>query len=376
MGRRKKVNVDDFFAEVDQTSEVHTLRSEVQTLKDQETELRAQIEKLKAEQSNPEDVEQEIQRLREHLLESQGKVKFPISKIKRNENQPRQSFTEEVEAMKLSLQQEGQLQPVILFEDGTLFDGECRWRAAPELDWETLDAVFMAQLDPKELRRKAYLTSLHRKGLNALDKAEALIAIAGDHIEALNPLEVPKIINRVIMRLKRNNSALPSNLQTQPKEVQEKHIRQSLQDSQEIELFLLYLGLQEHPATLNRNVFPALKLSSILKQSVRKQGLGCPQALLLNRLDPEIQRQGIEAVLKGQLSIAQTKKWIKDQNKQEGKPKFSIVEANTITEDDKEQIVREATNLKALNLEAWQNLEVIAKVKQVQRLLQEIKELT
>jgi ParB family chromosome partitioning protein len=80
----------------------------------------------------------------------------PNLKIYPNPDQPRKSFTEEVEAMALSLQQEGQLDPVILFEDGMLFDGECRWRASKVLEWEMLEAVL--PLGPKI--RRLYAVTL------------------------------------------------------------------------------------------------------------------------------------------------------------------------------------------------------------------------
>jgi ParB family transcriptional regulator, chromosome partitioning protein len=192
VAKRDRLNVDSFFSEVDQDQEVYNLRKRMQVLEQQhdqqnnrEQNLVTEIEPLRAlpnsspNSSEGRQLKSQMDEVREHLKQNQSIVKFPIKKNIPNLDQPRKAFSEEVEAMALSLQQEGQLDPIILFENGLLFDGECRWRAAELLGWETIDAVFTANPnDPKLIRRRAYLTSLHRRGLNALDKAETLEAIA------------------------------------------------------------------------------------------------------------------------------------------------------------------------------------------------------
>ncbi len=278
----------------------------------------------------------QISQLREHLQENQGTLQYPISKIQPNTEQPRKTFTEEVESIALSLQQEGQLDPIILFEDGMLFDGECRWRAAKSLGWETITAVFTDKADrPKVLRRRAYLTSLHRRGLNALDKAETLVAIACDEIPELPPEEVPRIINRVFTRLKRNKQSLGEQIHLQPSNRWQVVLDQWEMEKTEVQVFRIFLSLQEHPASLNRNIFPILNLTPDLKDAVREQSLGCPQALILNRLSASqlgiserqaktLREKGVKEVRTQNLSIAQTKQWVIEQEAQYIKPSKPI----------------------------------------------------
>ena len=337
MAKRNRLDVDRFFSEVDQTQEVYSLREQLKRLEEQlsqqvshEQHLITEIEQLRLqsqEQARPQ-LQNQIRELREHLKQSQSINQYPIDKIQPNPDQPRKTFAEEVDSMALSLQQEGQLDPVILFEDGMLFDGECRWRAAKSLGWETIEAVFTAKPDhPKVLRRKAYLTSLHRRGLNALDKAETLVAIACDEIPELPPEEVPRIINRVLTRLKRKKQSLGERLHLQHHEQQHVVLEQLEVDPIESQVFLIFLGLQEHPASLNRNIFPVLNLTSDLKAAVREQSLGCAQALILNRLSAselkiserqalKLREKGIREVLRQNLSTTQTQQWVIQQKSQ------------------------------------------------------------
>lgn len=334
MVKRNRLDIDSFFSEVDQTQEVYNLRERLKILEDKlnqqvnhEQKLISEIEQLRSqsiEQDNLQ-LQSQISHLREHLQKYQGTIQYPTSKIQPNLEQPRKTFTEEVDSMALSLQQEGQLDPIILFEDGMLLDGECRWRAAKILGWEAIDAVFTTKPDlPKILRRKAYLTSLHRRGLNALDKAETLVAIACDEISELPPEEIPRIINRVLTRLKRNKQSLGERIHLEPNDKQKAVLEQVKIEEVEFQVFRVLLGLQEHPASLNRNIFPTLNLRSDLKVAVREQSLGCPQALILNQLSAatlkiserqafKLREQGIKEVLEQNFSIAQTQQWVAQQ---------------------------------------------------------------
>lgn len=346
MVKRNRLDVDSFFSEVDQTQEVYNLRERLKTLEDQlsqqvnhEQKLITEIEQLRTQSPKQDNLQlqSQISQLREHLQKHQGTIEYPTSKIQPNPEQPRKTFTEEVESMALSLQHEGQLDPIILFEDGMLFDGECRWRAAKSLGWEKIDAVFTTKpAHPKILRRKAYLTSLHRRGLNALDKAETLVAIACDEIPALPPEEVPRIINRVLTRLKRKKQTLGERLHLQSNEQQQAVLEQLEIDPIEFQVFLIILGLQEHPASLNRNIFPVMNLAPDLKAAVRLQSLGCTQALILNRLSaaelsiPErqalkLREKGIREVINKNLSTTQTQQWVIQQKAQYIQPSTPVI---------------------------------------------------
>jgi ParB family chromosome partitioning protein len=126
--------------------------------------------------------------------------------------------------------------------------------------------------------------------LNALDKAETLVAIACDEIQELIAEEVPRIVNRVLIRLKRKQKDLQSQLglgerlHLQPPKQQQAVLARLELETIETQVFAVFLSLQEHPTSLNRNVFPALNLLPDLKAAVREKGLSCPQALILNRL--------------------------------------------------------------------------------------------
>lgn len=363
MAKRNRLDVDSFFSEVDQTQEVYNLRDRLKTLEEQlnqqvnhEQHLIAEIEQLRA-QSQAHDrlqLQSQIDELRKHLEQSQGSSQYPVEKIQPNPDQPRKTFIEEVESMALSLQREGQLDPIILFEDGMLLDGECRWRAAKTLGWETIEVVFTAKPDqPKVLRRKAYLTNLHRRGLNALDKAETLVAIACDEIPNLPPEEVPRAINRVLTRLKRRKQSLGDRLHLQPSGQQQAVLEQLEVDPVESQVFLIFLGLQEHPVSLNRNIFPALNLTPDLKAAVREQSLGCAQALILNRLSAadlkiserqalKLREKGVREVLSQNLSTTQTQRWVAQQKLQDAQS------STPITRD--KQIDRFLSNIQKLDL--------------------------
>jgi ParB family transcriptional regulator, chromosome partitioning protein len=344
VAKRDRLNVDSFFSEVDQNQEVYNLRERLQVLEQQldqqinrEQNLVAEIKQLRAlpngSPNSPkgQQLKSQMEELREHLKQNQSTVQFPLSKIIPNLDQPRKTFSEEVEAMALSLQQEGQLDPIILFEDGLLFDGECRWRAAQHLGWKMIDAVFTANLnDPKLIRRRAYLTSLHRRGLNALDKAETLVAIACDDFPDLPPEEVPRILNRVLTRLKRKKQSLGDRLHLQSPEQQQVALEHLELEPSETHVFATFLKLQEQPSSLARNIFPALNLSTDLKDAVREKALGCAQALILNRLSAtelrmterqalKLREKGIKASLTRNFSTAQVQQWVSQQKLQHGK---------------------------------------------------------
>jgi ParB family transcriptional regulator, chromosome partitioning protein len=334
MAKRDRLNVDSFFSEVDQNQEVYNLRERLQALEQQldqqvnrEQDLVIEIEQLRTQpsKSNGQQLQNQIGELREHLEQNQGTLHYAVESILPNLDQPRKSFTGEVEAMALSLQQEGQLDPVILFEDGMLFDGECRWRAAKLLGWKTLEAVVTTKPDdPGVLRRRAYLTTLHRRSLNALDKAETLIAIVCDEVPDLPPEDVPRLVNRVLTRLKRRKQSFGDRLHLQPPEQQQSVLKELEIEPDEAQVFQIFLGLQEHPASLSRNIFPSLNLADDLKAAVRETALGCSQAILLNRISAteleiserqalKLRERGVKEVLKQSLSTVQTQEWVTQQ---------------------------------------------------------------
>jgi ParB family transcriptional regulator, chromosome partitioning protein len=311
--------------------QIELLEQQLQQKDEHEQDLVSEIEQLRSNNLNEHErqlLQKQIDELRQYLKQNQGSVEYPVAEIRPNPKQTRQTFKEEVEAMERSLQEEGQLDDVMIFDDGTLFDGECRWRAAINLKWKTIRAVFVSRPESdKTLRRRTYLANRHRRDLNALDKAESLVAIVCDEIPELELDEVARIVNRVLTRLKRRKQRLGDRLPLQPQEQQRISLNQFELEPIEMQVFLILLGLQEHPATLNRNVFPTLSLSPDLKAAVRERALGCAQALVLNRLTPEslglseqkalqLRTAGIEVTLANNLSEIKIQQWVAEQKKQ------------------------------------------------------------
>lgn len=349
---------EEFIEAADRTEtvlqeQIEVLEQQLQERTHREQSLIQEIEQLRSHSLNDQErqlLQKQIDELREHLKQNQGSVAYPVDQIRPNPKQTRQTFNEEVLAMERSLQEEGQLDDVMLFEDGTLFDGECRWRAARQLGWETIRAVFVSRpADDKTLRRRTYLANRHRRDLNALDKAESLVAIVCDEIPDLDPEEVPRIVNRVLTRLKRRKQKLGDRLHLERQEQHKAVLAQLELDPGEMQVFLILLGLQEHPATLNRNVFPTLSLAPDLKAAVRERALGCPQAIVLNRLSGEslgiseseahlLRKQGIDLVLEQNLSEIKVQQWVAEQKKQ-FKDEPGIPEANGSRNEQIDQIL-------------------------------------
>ncbi len=137
-GRKEIVDMDNLFSGAEQIHKLEKAEAEIVRLKEE-------IEQLRELSST--DLETQIETLRQELKSQSGVLEIPIAQICPNPSQPRQTFLEEsVGSMAHSLKRDGQLQPVILLEQGEqylLFDGERRWRGARELGWETLKSVII-----------------------------------------------------------------------------------------------------------------------------------------------------------------------------------------------------------------------------------------
>ncbi len=112
-------------------------------------------------------LQSQIDALREHLKQNQGVIQYPVQKIYQPD-QPRQTFKDEVAAVVLSLSRRA-AGPYYFLDDGMLFDGECRWRAAKILGWETMKR-FLTVVTTRQKFQTQSLLCLHRRSLNALDK--------------------------------------------------------------------------------------------------------------------------------------------------------------------------------------------------------------
>jgi ParB family chromosome partitioning protein len=104
-------------------------------------------------------------------------AEVPVAGIVPNPKQPRHAFDEEaLEELKISIQEVGFLQPVVVRELAPdkyeLVMGERRWRAAQALGRETMPAIVRETRDDAMLR-DALLENIHRVNLNPLEEAAA-----------------------------------------------------------------------------------------------------------------------------------------------------------------------------------------------------------
>jgi ParB family transcriptional regulator, chromosome partitioning protein len=104
-------------------------------------------------------------------------AEIPVPAISPNPRQPRQAFDEEaMEELKVSIQEVGFLQPIVVRESGDdayeIVMGERRWRAAQQLGLEAIPAIIRDTRDDAMLR-DALLENIHRADLNPLEEAAA-----------------------------------------------------------------------------------------------------------------------------------------------------------------------------------------------------------
>ncbi|MBB5871014.1 ParB family chromosome partitioning protein [Allocatelliglobosispora scoriae] len=104
-------------------------------------------------------------------------AEIPVDSIVPNPKQPRQVFDDEqLEELKVSIQEVGFLQPIVVRDLGgdkfELVMGERRWRAAQAVGKEFIPAIIRDTKDDAMLR-DALLENIHRAQLNPLEEAAA-----------------------------------------------------------------------------------------------------------------------------------------------------------------------------------------------------------
>ena len=343
MASRKAPNIADYFSGAKQTQQLSNAEEEI-------AQLKTEIERLRA--SGSEEVEIQLSTLKEQLKSQSGVVDLEISKIIQNPNQPRRTFlNESIRAMAQSLASDGQLSPIIVIaqqdEKHLLFDGERRWRAAKDIGWSTIKAVTMDA--PKDLHRKALLTSLHREDLNPLDKAEAIIKEISLNA-GLKADDIARVLSTVIRRLNKQKrlsevmANLSSNNSSQNVESDDNYVNES-----EHTILKILLELQLNPASVDANLLPMLGLADDLKDAIRNLGLKGVHAISLQKLSAKnlnlsqakskrLREDLTKKVIQENLSVLQTRKLVNeaiakyspstenaiDANKQLGKIKQSV----------------------------------------------------
>ena len=81
-------------------------------------------------------------RKRDPVALQELKVEYlPPSELKPNAYNPNRQTEDEFEMLKASMREDGFTQPILCMTDGTIVDGEHRWRAAQELGYERVPVV-------------------------------------------------------------------------------------------------------------------------------------------------------------------------------------------------------------------------------------------
>ena len=365
-GRKEIVNMDNLFSGAEQIHKLEKAETEIVRLKEE-------IEQLREISST--DLETQIETLRSQLKSQSGVLEIPIAQICPNPSQPRQTFLEEsIQSMVHSLLRDGQLQPVILSEQGEqylLFDGERRWRGARELGWETLKSVIIPK--PEALHRQALLTSLHREDLNPLDKAEAIVLEIANTTK-LKSEEIVRILSAVIRRLTKQGKLTElSGVVTASHASQEELVGTLNLSESEQDIILELLALQLNPASIDANIFPMLTLLSDLRTAIREQGLKGSQAMVLQQLSAKnlevkpkkadtLRQQATTKVIQEKLSVAQTRALVREILKAH---KTSSTEAGSPTKS----VSTVAKSVQKLSLELLATLET-SKLEDLQQLLE------
>jgi ParB family chromosome partitioning protein len=315
-GRKEIVDMDNLFSGAEQIHKLEKAEAEIVRLKEE-------IEQLRELSST--ELETQIETLREELKSQLGVLEIPIAQICPNPSQPRQTFLEEsVQSMAHSLLRDGQLQPVILIEQGEqylLFDGERRWRGAKELGWETLKSVIIPE--PQALHRQALLTSLHREDLNPLDKAEAIVLEIANTTQ-LKSEEIVRILSAVIRRLTKQGKLTELSGVVTASQASQQELLGTLNLSESEQAIISeLLALQLNPASIDANIFPMLTLLSDLKTAILKQGLKGSQAMVLQQLSAKnlevkpkkadtLRQQATTKVIQEKLSVSQTRALVRE----------------------------------------------------------------
>jgi ParB family chromosome partitioning protein len=275
-------------------------------------------------------LEAKVQALTAELAQKQGFVTLPFNQISRNPLNPRIIFPQaELQSFAEILKEQGQLEPGVLVELSEeirsqiteyadrglfllnqplvnlhlpylLFNGERRWRAGSLAGLSGFKAVILpgtiAQ-DLLDMQSKMAATTIFQKKLHPLEMAQFLITQINYHYpyiaEHIDDAAVvyPRVLNSLIVRLQREDKrtgskrvAQMNSLATGKREDQQQWLN-DLDDEMERAIVDVLYRHQQKPSTINRHVFPLLKLPEDLKQAVYKAGLEVEKIEELKRLN-------------------------------------------------------------------------------------------
>ncbi len=214
---------------------------------------------------------------------------IPLNRIEPNPNQPRKSFYV-VQRMKNLLESQGQKQPIILVkipdqDKYTIFDGECRYRGAKLLEWDTIKAVFVPY-DPETFQEDVLISALNRSSINALDEAEALVRRIQTEIDLSEDKIADKLLSFISYTRRRGQLETLSSLTLNYNDRETSIETLKFRDEAEKIICLTIANLGRSCLSTSSNKFPLLKLSPDLKEVIRQRGINERIALSLNTINP------------------------------------------------------------------------------------------
>ena len=214
---------------------------------------------------------------------------IPLDTIEPNPNQPRKSFYV-VQKMKTLLAGQGQKQPIILVkipeqDKYTIFDGECRYRGAKLLEWDTIKAVFVPY-NPETFQEDVLISALNRSSINALDEAEAIVRRIRAELKLSEAEIADKLLSFISYTRRRGELESLNSLSTNYDERETCIETLKFRDEAEQIICLTIANLGRSCLSTSSNKLPLLKLSSDLKDAIREKGLNERIALGLNTINP------------------------------------------------------------------------------------------
>ena len=293
MPAKKPASISQMFAPASQNQEVLQLQDQVEELEDELRQLRSQ----ELDSNVRTALEEQIQQLAQQLAQQGGEHHVALVQIQPDSDQPRTVFLQTViQARAKSLREEGQHSPVILIPQADnwykLFDGELRWRSAPQAGLTTLRAVFLTQdaldkLDKAAVFDRQLTTSLQSEKLHPFDLANGLVKLMVMRHPQLNEQvkAIPSLLNAIIQRLRRSGEIAELEMVViSDQSVQQAWIERVC--GSEIERLILgvILSKQINPVSVNSNVFTLLNLPEDLQSVIRTEGLEGSKVLELKKI--------------------------------------------------------------------------------------------
>ena len=326
---KKLSGLRDSFQGAREYQQIEGLQSEVE-------DLQAEVARLKSQELNSaqqSQLEEQIEQLTSQLAAQSGVCRILVSKIDRDEAQPRTVFPPAlIQERAESLRTKGQLTPIIVIPTGDrykLFEGELRWRSAQKLAWDELDAVLLTSaesLNATEIFERQVVTSIQSQRLHDLDIAEAIIKLTIDRYPNWigRESDIPKTLHTALRKMERDGTAPDFNaLKIADPQTQQLWLNSLENKDEEKQIFQTILGLQLHPASINKHILPLLKIADDVKVAIREYGIEGSKAKQIDRLTPEYLGQSDEDALKIRSEVIQ----------QITEDKLSLIETKLVIEE-------------------------------------------